>query len=209
MWNKRIHRKNATHWNKCKPIGSTPLSECYMQLTTKFRSAGFLCQPMLLAIGWCWNESSWVVQTQLSGGVVLCSMVMFSSSPWWPCTVMRSWGTPPCCLLGHPLLSSLPGVWHLPRGSQTHKDLGSSLQARQALRLSALGCVSRALAVSFEWWHTELSSDKLGWSLAALADIYPQLCKLEDAYFVKQKTVKKEILSSVCCLDILCIASII
>lgn len=54
-----------------------------------------------------------------------------------------------------------------------------------------------------------MSSDKLGWSLAALGDIYPQLGKLGDAYFVKQKTVKKEILSSICCLDILRIASII
>lgn len=94
MFFKRIHRKNATHWNKWKHVGSTLLSECYRQLTTKFRSglcAGFPYQLMSMAVGWCWNKSSWVIQTQLSGGVALHSTVMFSSSPWWPCIVTRSW----------------------------------------------------------------------------------------------------------------------
>lgn len=60
------------------------------------------------------------------------------------------------CLLGHSLLSSLPGVWHLARGSQTQKDLGVQLPAfshNMHSELSTLGCVSRALAISFEWWH--------------------------------------------------------
>lgn len=114
-------------------------------------------------------------------------------------------------LLGHPLLSSLPGVWHLPCGSQTQKDLGVQLPAfRHDVHSNwALWVVQAELWLLASSDGTEMSSDKLGWSLAALADIYPQLGKLGDAYFVKQKTVKKEILSSVCCLDILCIASII
>lgn len=108
------HEKNATHWNKCKHVGSALLSECSMQLATNFRSAlcaGFLYQLMLFAIGWCWNKSSWVVPIQVSGCVALCSTVMFSSSPWWPCTVTRScpptlaasWGIPsfhPCQVCG-------------------------------------------------------------------------------------------------------------
>lgn len=56
---------------------------------------------------------------------------------------------PPGHLLGHPLLSSLPGVWHLPRGSQTQLPAFR----HDTLKWHTLGCVSRSLAISSEWCH--------------------------------------------------------
>lgn len=68
--------------------GQLCLSECYIQLTTAFRSglcAGFLYELMPMAVGWrwdknSWDKNSWDIQTQISGSVALCSTVTFSSS---------------------------------------------------------------------------------------------------------------------------------
>lgn len=52
MYNKRMHWKNATYWNKCKHVGSTLLSACYMQLTTKFR--------MVYVLGFSTSSCHWL-----------------------------------------------------------------------------------------------------------------------------------------------------
>lgn len=128
-----------------------------MELTTNFRSglcAGFLYQLMSMAVGWCWDKSSWIIQTQVSGDVALWSTDMFSSSPWWPCTVTRSWDPRPPHGASSPfILARCVAFTMWLSDTERFGCSASSLQTRHALKLRTLGCASRALAVSFEWWH--------------------------------------------------------
>lgn len=127
MPNKRLHKKNGTHWNKWKRVCSAVVSELHVAHNSVQQL--FLCQVSLRAhVSGCrvvlvqkfpGNPDPRFGQVllcavRLSRVQVLTSVALHCQGP----------GDPPRHHLRHPLLSSVHGVWHLSRGSRTRKDVG-------------------------------------------------------------------------------------